>query len=82
MKDNQSDWDEHIPLALLVYRTAIHESTGHTPTMLMMGHEIRIPIDLMSGTPEDDDKEHTHTDYAQKPAEGLERAQNVARDSE
>lgn len=50
--------------------------------MLMMGHEIRIPIDLMSGTPEDDDKEHTHTDYAQKPAEGLERAQNVARDSE
>ena len=30
-KENQKDWDLHIPRVLFAYRTALHESTGYTP---------------------------------------------------
>ena len=28
VNENHSDWDEHIPMVLMAYRTAVHESTG------------------------------------------------------
>ena len=31
VKENQKDWDQYIPKALLAYRTALHESTGYSP---------------------------------------------------
>ena len=31
VKENQRDWDQHIPKVLLAYRTALHESTGYSP---------------------------------------------------
>ncbi len=51
VSENQNDWDEHIDTVLMAYRTAIHTSTGQTPARMMIGHEIRIAIDLMYGTP-------------------------------
>ena len=37
VKENQKDWDSHIALVLLVYRTAIHENTNFTPLHLTFG---------------------------------------------
>ena len=37
--DTESDWENHIPLALYAYRTAIHESTGVSLHNLMFGRE-------------------------------------------
>ena len=51
VNENHSDWDEHSHTVLMAYRTAVHESTGQTPARLMMGHELRIPLDLMFGQP-------------------------------
>ena len=51
VNENHSDWDEHLHTVLMAYRTAVHESTGQTPARLMMGHELRIPVDLMYGQP-------------------------------
>ena len=34
--DHQRDWDEHIQNALFAYRTAIHDSTGYTPFLVML----------------------------------------------
>ena len=45
-KIQQEDWDKHLPLLLLEYRSAEHESTGYTPAHLMIGREMRLPIDL------------------------------------
>ena len=36
---NEFDWEQHLPLALYAYRTAIHFSTGISPHMLMFGRE-------------------------------------------
>lgn len=37
--DVQSNWEEHLPLALYAYRTAIHASTGASPYTLMFGRQ-------------------------------------------
>lgn len=49
VSNHQRDWDQHIPLALMAYRSSVHESTGFSPSMLMFGREIELPIDLLYG---------------------------------
>ena len=44
---HQKDWDDHVPLLMMSYRSAIHESTKQTPPKLMFGREINLPIDLL-----------------------------------
>lgn len=48
---HQRDWDRHLPLILLAYRSAVQESTGCTPAALMFGKELRTPVDLAFGAP-------------------------------
>ncbi len=43
---HQEDWDHHIPLFMLPYRSVINETTQHTPAKLMFGHKLRLPCDL------------------------------------
>uniref|UniRef100_W5MBG4 Integrase catalytic domain-containing protein n=1 Tax=Lepisosteus oculatus TaxID=7918 RepID=W5MBG4_LEPOC len=44
---HQRDWDRHLPLALWPNRTAVQESTGCIPASLMLGREMRTPVDLV-----------------------------------
>ena len=39
---NQRDWDEHIPLLLMAYHTAVHDTTGVTPAKVMMGRDYQL----------------------------------------
>lgn len=48
---HQKDWDRHIPLLLLAYRASIHETTGQTPAKVVLGRDLRLPRDLVFGTP-------------------------------
>lgn len=47
--NHQDNWDEYIPLFLLAYRTAVHESTSATPAIANFGRELKLPADLLSG---------------------------------
>ncbi|CAI5678294.1 unnamed protein product [Oreochromis niloticus] len=47
----QRDWDQHLPLVLMAYHSAVQESTKCTPAALMFGHELRTPVDLVFGSP-------------------------------
>jgi len=51
ISENQKDWDKWIPLFLLAYRSSKHESTGVTPAELYLGRELRLPLDLLRGSP-------------------------------
>ena len=51
---HQRDWDEHIPYLVLAYRSAIHESTGCTPAKVIFGRDLRLPVDLLLGRPEEE----------------------------
>ncbi|XP_076247766.1 uncharacterized protein LOC143187432 [Calliopsis andreniformis] len=49
--EHQRDWDEWIPMFLLAYRSARHETTQMTPSMVLYGQELRLPIQLWRGLP-------------------------------
>ena len=49
VKENQKDWDSHVPSVLLAYKTAIHESINFTPFNLTFGQSPNLPLDLMFG---------------------------------
>ena len=52
VSQNQKDWSRYIPMLVLAYNSAVHDSTGCTPASLMLGRQLRLPIDLALGIPE------------------------------
>ena len=78
MQDHQRDWDKYVTLLLMVYRTAIHNPMKLSPARLMMGHEIRTPIELIYGRPDYETRE-TYSCNAQGLQKNLERAHELAR---
>ena len=43
VQDHQKDWDLHLPLLLMSYCSAVHETTKLMPAMLMFGQELLVP---------------------------------------
>jgi len=44
--ENQRDWDSHLPILMMAYRSAVHETTSFAACGLMFGHQIDLPIIL------------------------------------
>ena len=68
---NQRDWDLHLPFLVMAYRSADHDSTGCSPSKMMLGREIKLPIDLMFGRPEEEPHQGA-SDYAHALQEKME----------
>ena len=45
------EWERHLPRLCLAYNTSVHPTTGYSPFFLMFGRPVRMPIDIMYGTP-------------------------------
>ena len=78
VENHQRDWDVKLPLLLMAYRTAVHSSTKYTPACIMMGRELRIPVDLTFGSPEAKTVEN-YSQYAHDLQEKLEIIHEFAR---
>jgi len=50
--EHQSDWDAMLPYVMAAYRASQHEATKFTPNYLVLGREVRAPVDLAYGVPE------------------------------
>jgi hypothetical protein len=74
---NQKDWNTMLPLFLLAYRASIHDTTGFTPASLLFGRELRLPSDLLFGTPPD--KERPTIEHAANLVDHLRDIHNYAR---
>ena len=48
IKEDQKDWDLQLPACMMAYRGAVHESTGVTPNLLMLGRELEVPLDAIT----------------------------------
>ena len=46
---NQLNWDENLNLLTSAYRSCQHESTGFSPNFLMLGRELRTPVEFALG---------------------------------
>ncbi|CAC5365137.1 unnamed protein product [Mytilus coruscus] len=52
VNEHRNYWDNHIPFINMAYRATQHASTKCSPNLLMFGHELRCPIDVMFGLPQ------------------------------
>ena len=59
VEDNPQSWDEHLDYCMMAFRSSVHSSTGHTPFELMFGREMRIPLDVMMGRAEVDERNYS-----------------------
>ncbi|KAA3677531.1 uncharacterized protein DEA37_0011338 [Paragonimus westermani] len=41
-------WDKIPPHCVLAYMAAVNSSTGYTPSLLTLGHELRLPIEVLT----------------------------------
>ena len=62
LKANQEDWDLQFQPCMMAYRSPVHDSTGETPNMLMLGREIEVPLDVI--TESSPDAPSLTTEYA------------------
>ena len=60
ISENQRDWDQWIPAVLAAYHASRHEATGFSPNFLVLGREVRMPLDLVYGAPEEDVEPKTY----------------------
>uniref|UniRef100_A0A096MCA9 Integrase catalytic domain-containing protein n=1 Tax=Poecilia formosa TaxID=48698 RepID=A0A096MCA9_POEFO len=77
--EHQRDWDEHLPLVLMACRSAVQDSTTCTPSLLMLGRELRTPAELSFGRPPDAPAVPAGPEYARKLQDRLEIAHAFAR---
>ena len=49
--EEQEESDQYLPKVLLALRASTHETTGFSPSILMFGRELRLPIDTMREGP-------------------------------
>lgn len=47
IKDDQTEWDFNLPLLTATYRASVQESTEMTPNLVMLGREVRLPVDFI-----------------------------------
>ncbi|KAJ8006814.1 hypothetical protein DPEC_G00111130 [Dallia pectoralis] len=78
---HQKDWDTHLPFILMAYRSAVQASTACSPALLMLGREMRTPVELRFGrAPDDDGRVLPDLDYARRLQDRLEVAHTFARE--
>jgi hypothetical protein len=51
--DLQKDWCELLPYVMAAYLTSKHDRMGFSPNFLTFGREVRAPVDLVLGRPEE-----------------------------
>merc|ERR1711893_445229 len=47
VSERQTDWNQHLPLLAMAYRSAPHSTTAESPNLLMLGREVTLPVDLV-----------------------------------
>jgi hypothetical protein len=63
----------------MAYRSTVHESTGCSPNLLMLGREVSLPLDVMMGPPPRAEQAYAcHSDYVEWLRLSLKEAFQVA----
>ncbi|KRX59680.1 Retrovirus-related Pol polyprotein from transposon [Trichinella sp. T9] len=70
--EEPGEWDEYIDRVLLAYRTSVHHTTAATPSRILYGQEVRLPVDLIYGQP-DGKPQQTTSQYIRQLNQDLER---------
>jgi transposase InsO family protein len=55
---NKQSWDEYLPQVMMAYRSAMHSTTHYSPNKMLFGREIMLPLEVMVGHPEQENKQN------------------------
>ena len=81
VSEAQNDWDDLLPYVTMAYRSTIHDSTGCSPNLLMLGREINLPLDVMVGCPASQTVHYEcSTEYVEWLRKTMYHVHNFARD--
>ena len=72
IQEHHFDWDSLLPCVMAAYRASHHEATKFTPNYLVLGREVRAPVDLVYDAPETP-APVSYASYADEMGEGCER---------
>ncbi len=76
----QSDWDEHLPVCMMAYRSSVHRMLGESPAAMMFGHELQLPVDAFVGPPPELEHDPVASSvYVQALADSLQAAHEAVR---
>ncbi|KRY02856.1 hypothetical protein T03_206, partial [Trichinella britovi] len=64
---------------MLAYNSSVHESTGVTPAIAMLGRELRLPLDVQIGNPPGGEAQGL-PDYIRETRERIDRVHELAKD--
>ena len=79
LKGEQNEWDRNLGCLAGAYRATVHDSTGMTPNLLMLGREVRLPSEIMYRDHKVDDVDNTtYGDYVNQLREKMRHAHEVA----
>jgi len=79
-KEGQRDWDDRLPAVMAAYGALPHESTGFSPNRLFLGHEVRMPLDLVMGLQSDEFQCANIDEFVEKSQEQMAAAYAIARE--
>ena len=82
IKEDKTEWDLYLGCLGAAYRSSIHESTGLTPNLLMLGREVRLPSEIIFGskTRFQDENIVNYGLYVEVLRDRLQRAHQIARE--
>lgn len=76
VNENQTNWDQILPLVLLAYRTARQSSTRETPFFMTYGRDAFLPLNRIF--PSELDEDYTPDEYTEKLLTNLKSAFKTA----
>ena len=78
---NQKDWDKNLPLLTAGYRSSTHETIGFSPNFLMLGREVRTPLEFSLDIDPIDEEPSDIGGYANRMAKTMKQSWKLARDN-
>ena len=81
LKGNQKDWDKNLQQLVGAIRSTENRNTGYTPNMLMLGREIQLPVDLMTGVSIVNKQLKEPSDYVKSLKNTLEDVHQIVREN-
>lgn len=79
LKGNQTDWDKHIARLMAAYRSSTNESTGITPNMMMLGREVKTPLNIIFGYNQPEEISVSFGDYVSQLRHRMRLAHEICR---
>ncbi|KAL1277256.1 hypothetical protein QQF64_023929 [Cirrhinus molitorella] len=78
MSATNTAWERYLPQICFALRTAPHESTGHSPSMLLYGRELHTPLDIIT-QPSSEGKDEPGIPYPESLESSIREAHDHAR---